>query len=296
MRITRFEDGCGFGAVDTREGDGAWSTIITKLDGWYEGADTKRAMEDRLGDGGFSAPLWRQQRKLTLGVTEWLPSRDATAERARQVSAVFRSGDDGHGRVVVDDPSLGRISTPAVSLDGRPKVIHSERDCRIEYELPLICDDPYLYGEPVQSQAFVQGTGTGLIFPLFDDADGNTTNKLEFGDELPQPATLINTGNATAYPVVTVTGDMRSGFILSLSGDKDGSGPWRIAWQTDTRPGSPVTVDFSGSVTVDGVDQSWALTERGWGGVRPGGAVNFSISPIAAGSGSALMTLRPTYL
>lgn len=288
-----FTDGCGLTIrADDRIGTDSW---VSRVDGWFDGADVRTNKADRLGDGIFSSDLWRSGRTLTLAGTQKFKTGTETVAFARRLSAAFRSGQEGNGSLrVVDD--TGELWALGLALDGRPKVAHDIVFNRVEYELPLLSPDPYLYGNPTQSQAFVQGTGTGLIFPLFDDAEGSTTNVLEFGDEQPPPATLINTGNATAYPVVTVTGDMRSGFILSLSGDKDDSGPWRIAWQTDTRPGSPVTVDFSGSVTVDGVDQSWALTERGWGGVRPGGRVDFAISPIAAGSGSALMTLRPTYL
>lgn len=270
-------------------------TILSKLDGWYGVEVRSPDSVARLGDGVFPRHLWRTERKITLaGITVGLSDTEAWSF-SRQISSLFQSGTDRSGLLTVTDRP-GTTLTAGVQLDGAPKVALLPEYGWVRWELPLVAPDPYLYGEPVQSQAFVQGTGTGLIYPLFDDAEGNTTNVLEFGDEQPPPATLINTGNAVAYPVVTVTGDMRSGFILSLSGDKDDPGPWRIAWQTDTRPYSPVTVDFSGSVTVDGVDQSWALTERGWGGVRPGGAVSFSISPIAAGSGSALMTLRPTFL
>ena len=292
-RWVEFHDGNGFSLHGEAHHEA--TCIVTELSGWFEGAEVRQERTERLGDGEFPSYMWRKGRDFNLAVLERFETQQQVIDRARAISAVFRSGEPGHGWITADFEGK-RLTAVDVGLDKRPRVTQNLDNLSIRYELPLFSTDSYLYGEPVQSQAFVQGTGTGLIFPLFDDADGNTTNKLEFGDEQPPPATLINTGNATAYPVVTVTGDMRSGFILSLSGDKDDSGPWRIAWQSDTRPFSPVTVDFSGSVVVDGVDQSWALTERGWGGVRPGGAVSFTISPIAAGSGSALMTLRPTYL
>lgn len=288
-----FTDGCGLTIrADDRIGTDSW---VSRVDGWFDGADIRADEQDRMGDGAFPVTLWRKGRTLTLAGTRKFKSGEETVRFARQLSAAFRSGTEGNGSLrVVDD--TGDLRALGLALDGRPKVAHDTVFNRVEYELPLIAPDPYLYGDPLLTQAFVQGTGTGLIFPLFDDAAGNTTNVLEFGDEQPPPVTLVNAGNAVAYPVVTVTGDMRSGFVLTLSGDKDDAGPWRVAWQMDTRPQSPVLVDFSGSVTVDGVDQSWALTERGWGGVRPGGKVTLSITPIAAGSGSAILSLRPTYL
>lgn len=295
----RFDDGCGF-VLDTINQPGA-DVIVQKVDGWY-GVAPKSEHISRITDGNFPGLLWREGRRLTLGVWEYHTSRESVESRARQVAAVFRSGEVGDGTLTVSGITEA-LTAEQIALDGEPKVdtelgVPGLRAARVMWELPLIAHDPYLYGERQVTTAFTRGAGMGLEYPLHDDQDtGVTTGVWEYGDPLPAAATLTNRGTHPAYPIIHVTGDMRSGFILRISGDRhEGRGGWGVTYASDVPDGQTVVVDMAGSVTVDGMDRSWALTQRDWGGVAPGGRVTVSLQPIAQGQGAAQISLYSTYL
>lgn len=293
VHVVDFTDGCGVELHAVHRP--LTPCVVTKIDGWFDGGEVRTAWVSRVTDGVFPDELWRGGRKLTLGVTEWLETEQEVERRAREISGVFRSGRAGDGELTVSG-IVDELSAVSLALDGQPKVARFLRAGRIEWELPLLAPDPYLYGPVQATTAFTPGTGEGLVYPLFDDDAGNTTGVLEFGESAPPAATLVNTGNAVAYPTIEVVGDMRSGFDLALAGDQTTSGRWGVTYRGDVRPAAPVTVDMAGRVLVNDVDQSWALTRRDWGGVEPGGSVTVTISPAAGGAGTARLSLRPTYL
>lgn len=273
-------------------------TVVTKLEGWFGGVTIRNNHVERLGDGLFAADMRRGGRKLTLGVFEKYDSERAVLERARQISGAYRSGEPGNGVLSVTTDFTGELSAIGVALDGEPRIVHDLDRLIVQWELPLVCPDPALHGPLQETAAFTPNLGAGLEFVLFDDDDGPvTTGVLEFGDQPPAAATLVNAGNAPAFPVVTVVGEMTSGFRLRLTGDKDRPGPWGVTWASAVRADSgPVVVDMSGAITVGGVDQSWAATQRDWGGVEPGGVCSVSIEPLAGGWGEARLQLRSAWI
>ncbi|OYO16640.1 hypothetical protein CGZ93_17930 [Enemella dayhoffiae] len=198
----------------------------------------------------------------------------------------------GSGVLTVAD-EFDTISAVSLALDGNRKVRYSVDSCMVEWELPLISPDPYLYGVPQAMRIVTPGAGRGLVWPLFRNKAGQQIGRLDWGtpDES-DTEPLTNTGNATAYPVVRVHGNFPAGFELVLA-----AGGWhRIVFNADIR-GREIVVDFAGSVTVDGVDMTWALSERGWAGVEPGQQMSASIRSLSAeGSGTADVELRATYL
>lgn len=288
MRVTTFDDGCGFTATDVMVGSD-WQSIITKLDGWYEGTDTRTEKVERLGDGIFPVSLLRGGRPLTLAASERFRTRAECVARARQVSAVFRSGEAGHGTVTVADPDLGTMTAELVALDGRPKVVHDERSFLVEWELPLMAADPHLYGTEQAGQIHTVGAGVGLVFPFFDDDNGVTTGVLEFGATRQRPLTLTNYGNATAYPRFEVIGDFPTGFRITMNG-------CRVEYIAESFSRQPVTVDMSGSVTVGGSDRTYNLSAREWVGIDPGRSASPELEPLGLGEGYANVTFRSRYL
>lgn len=293
MRLIKFSDGAGvsFTAEDNRDA----SAIVADLAGWYEGADIRQQEVSRLQDGSFPTTLWREKRTLTMSGVFNCADEAETRRAARMLSGVFRSGCAGNGTISVSGGEADELSAFEVRLDGRPKVALDLLACHVNFQLPLAATDPYLYGAEQKTMAYTSAFGAGLEYPLFDDEDtGVTTGFLEFGDAPPSAAVLTNTGNAIAYPRITVEGEFRSGFTVVLNGDIEGEG--RVTWRGNVTAQSPATVDFTGSVFQSGFDQSWALTERGWGGIKPGGSASFTLIPISDGTGLATMSLRPTYL
>lgn len=267
--------------------------VVTEFTGWLEGAEVRRERVERLGDGEFPSMVHRIGRDFNLAVLERFEQARDVIVRAREVSSVFRSGEAGRGTLRAWFEGTEVLESVDVALDKRPRVRQNLDNLTLTYELPLYSPDPYLYGEVQSRRIVTAGAGRGLVWPLFRNKAGAQVGRLDWGapDES-DISPLANTGNATAYPVVRVSGNFPAGFELSLT-----AGDWhRIVFNADVR-GREIVVDFSGSVTVDGVDMSWALSERGWAGVEPGQQATAAIRSLSAeGSGVAHVELRPTYL
>ena len=289
MRTLAFTAGHGLAFTATRLGESAdpqARTRVVKLEGWVYGTTPGTEWVQRLSDGLFPAETRHGGRKLTLGAREWFSTPRETITRAREVGASFPSG-FGIGSLTVSD-EFGVVSALGLSIDGNRKVRYSVDSGMVEWELPLISPEPYLYGE-AQRGHISTALGGDLVFPLFDDATGVTTGIVEWGEIRTASVTLTNTGNATAYPVLTVSGEMSGGFVLDVGGR-------RIVYELPVSPQSPVVVDMRGSVTAGGSDQSWALAVREWSGVEPGQSVTPQLRALSGGDGWAEVELRPTYL
>lgn len=285
--------------------------VFTKLDGWL-GTPIRVDKNPMWQDGTHVGQLWREGRPLTIaGFHRFCdaPNRADEAERLRRaISGAFRSGQSGDGLVRVTEESTG-ISLEAhnVQLDGAPRfrVDGTDGDYMVTWELPLFAGDPLLYEHrqtPFLAQLYTPGADSGLEYALFDDADGVTTGFLEFtGEKDVAVVPLTNWGNAVAYPQVTVQGNFPSGFRLVLTGDgpalRDGTrAPWEVTYRGEVLPSLEVTVDMSGMLLIDGIDQSWAVSDPHWGGVEPGGTVTGKLVGVAGGLGQATMTLTPAYI
>lgn len=286
-QVMVLDDGAGHRlSLDTSESN----DILLRLEGWYGGASVRRDDTARLTDGLFDTRILRGERKLTLRALVQRLSPSEMESYERTLSGLFPSGGPTGSLSLTN---LNGTLTAGVQLDGPVKVDANLDYGWVEWELPLICPDPYLYGEVQSRRIVTAGAGRGLVWPLFRNKAGAQVGRLDWGapDES-DTSPLTNTGNATAYPVVRVSGNFPAGFELSLT-----AGDWhRIVFNADVR-GREIVVDFSGSVTVDGVDMSWALSERGWAGVEPGQQATAAIRSLSAeGSGVAHVELRPTYL
>lgn len=272
--------------------------LLTKLDGFYGGSEFRLERTSRLGDGLFNSGTNRNGRKLTLAGVASFATGEETEAFARMLSGLFLS--DSHYHIekqsgwLEAENSNGILRAHRVEPDGEIKIQTQIVQCWVRFEIPLLCPDPYLYGPLQQTMAFTAGAGGGLEYVLFDDETATTTGVLEFGaGAVEGAASLVNTGNAVAYPVVEVVGDFPSGFELRFSGD--GPSRWGVTWAGMLSRQEPAWVDMSGSVSVGKLDQSRYLTERFWGGVRPGGQVTVSVFANSGGSGSARLTLLPAY-
>lgn len=279
--------------------------VFTKLDGWI-GTDTRLDVNPMWQDGTHVGQLWREGRKLTVGGYHRLDCdlehlADEQNRLRRAVAGAFRSGTYGEGFIRVTEEDTGvTLEARGVQLDGAPRfrVGGEDGDRAVSWELPLIAGDPLLYEwrpVPYILTAYTSGLDAGLEYALFDDADGNTTGFLEFSGERDSTSgELVNWGTAVTYPQVLVSGVFPSGFRVVLYGETQK--PWEVTYRGEITAASETVVDFSGSVLVNGVDQSWAVTDPKWGGVEPGEAVTVRIEGISGGVGMATLLLEPAYL
>lgn len=285
-----------------RPGD---ADVFTKLDGWY-GADTRLDVNPMWQDGTHVGQLWREGRKLTVAGRHKIECDSASVEDEqnrirRAIAGAFRSGTYGDGFVRVTEETTGvTLEARHVQLDGTPRFKLGGEDGpqTVSWELPLLAGDPLLYEYspvPYVLTAYTSGLDAGLEYPLFDDAEGNTTGFLEFSGERDSTLdALTNWGTAVTYPKVFIAGVFPSGFRVVIHSSQEK--PWEVTYRSEITTASEVVVDFSGSVMVNGVDQSWAVVNPRWGGVEPGEAVTVTIEGVAGGVGMAQLLLEPAYL
>ncbi|WIY84338.1 hypothetical protein [Propionimicrobium sp. PCR01-08-3] len=112
---------------------------------------------------------------------------------------------------------------------------------------------------------------------------------LSFGAARNVQRQLTNDGNATAYPTFTVEVDDGSGFRLT-------DGEHVVEWVGACSKTVPVTVDMGGTVTVNGLDRSVQLSRADWFGVPPHGSITVRLETLQGGTGSALATVRDTWI
>ena len=270
------------GLTLTASGDSAVGDIgLLSLAGWLDGVGVSAHRVDRLGDGTLTAVSRRTGRTLTITGRSRCASAEAAIVHARELAGML-----SYGVGTLSVTQAGEMLTSHVRLDGAPKVSdrwHMLR--RVDWEFPLHADDPHLYGPPQSAHLIQSGTGVGMRFPMFAEADGGV---MSFGTAVMQDAPLSNPGNATAYPTYVVTGDLPSGFTLA-------QGDGLVRYDASCTSDAPVTVDMSGSVTVCGLDRTWLCGVARWAGVQPGETVHPMFSA-PQGGGWAEATIYPTWI
>ena len=267
--------------VEASINDPRATSILSTL-GLYGGLGVRVDKQDRLTDGTVPARVARTGRSWTPGGRIIGLSDQGVVEWALRIGGLFGGSDnDSTGLLEITQGDLQLHAE--VQLDGEPKVDAARDLGYVVWEMPLYSPDPHLYGAARTMQLRPVDTGAGFVWPGF--ADGFADWGVSGGDE----AQLTNAGNAAALPTVTVTVDDGSGFRLS-------SGARSVEWVGACSRSVPVVVDMDGRVLVGGVDRSAQLVRREWLSVPPRGVVSMSLSTLSGGGGSAIATVRDTWI
>ena len=266
--------------VEASINDPRATSILSTL-GLYGGLGVRADKQDRLTDGTVPARVARTGRSWTPGGRIIGLSDQGVVDWALRIGGLFGGSDnDSSGLLEITQGDLQLHAE--VQLDGEPKIDAARDLGYVVWEIPLYSPDPHLYGSPQSVLLTQQGAGVGLRFPLFGGG------VLSFGAAVAQDAALQNPGNATAYPVYEVTGDLPSGFTIS-------QGAGVVRYEGACTADAPVTVDMSGSVSVTGQDRTWLCGEARWAGISPGETVSPAFSA-PQGSGTCEATIYPTWI
>lgn len=267
--------------VEASINDPRATSILSTL-GLYGGLGVRVDKQDRLTDGTVPARIARTGRAWTAGGRIIGLSDQGVVEWALRIGGLFGGSDnDSTGLLEITQRDLQLHAE--VQLDGEPKIDAARDLGYVVWEMPLYSPDPHLYGAARTMQLRPVDAGAGFVWPGF--ADGFADWGVSGGDE----AQLTNAGNAAALPTVTVTVDDGSGFRLS-------SGARSVEWVGACSRSVPVVVDMAGRVLVGGVDRSAQLVRREWLSVPPRGVVSMSLSTLSGGGGSAIATVRDTWI
>ncbi|MFI8597692.1 hypothetical protein ACIGDM_10300 [Rothia koreensis] len=262
---------------------------IKEVDGWLGGVDVHAENTQRtLSHGLFPAPSLRTGRTMTLeGYLFFSGERDRTIAE-RFISGILGDGEFGS---LVYEVEGARALSSTVKLDGAIKVTYYQLDT-LEFQIPLIAADPFLYGEDQRFQVYPAGYGIGLRYPLFGSTEGGVEEVISYGTANPNTKAVIeNRGNATAYPLIRIVGDMPSGFVLHDSAGHT------IEYRSPVWTQSPVEVNnHDGAIYQNNLDQSARATRRQWFNIPAGGTNTVRITALQSGDGYADIIHNDTYL
>lgn len=229
--------------------------VLTRLDGWFSPAGTRREGTSRLwAHGTFSERGWRDQRLISLGGHIFTNTRTEAANMTDTLSAALADGTAG--QFIVEDTDLGRraatvyiTGTPTVSWDGNLDIF---------FAIDMVAPDPRKYGDLLSVSTLAAAPGGGLVMDLFT---GTNEGVLDFGGAgIPGTATLENIGTAETAPTFTVTGYAPGFTITNVTTGA------RLIYSETIAAGQSITINAAdGSVLLDGyADRSAYLTRREW--------------------------------
>lgn len=254
--------------------------VLTRLDGWFSPAGTRRESTPRLwAHGTFSERGWRDQRIITVGGHIFTDTRAEAAAMTDTLAAALADGTAG--TFSVDDADLG-YREATVFIEGKPDVIwDGGRD--VFFMIDMTAPDPRKYGQAVSLTTLAAAPGGGLIWDLFT---GNNAGVLDFGaSDTPGTVTFENTGTADTPPIFTVSG-YAPGFTIT----EVASGA-RLVYTDTVAAGQSVTINAAdGSVLLNGyADRSPYLIRREW--TRVPGRTRQTYLFESSGNSGASMTL-----
>lgn len=261
--------------------------VLTRLDGWFSPAGTRRNSTDRLwAHGTFSERGWRDQRIITVGGHIFTDTRAEAAALTDTLAAALADGTAG--KFIVNDADLG-YREATVYISGNPDVIW-DGHLDISFMIDMVAPDPRKYGLPVTVTTPAAAPGGGLVFDLFTGS--TNSGVLDFGTAgTPGTATVENFGTADTSPIFTVTGYAPSFTITeTLSGA-------RLVYSDTLPAGQRLVINAAdGSVLLDGyADRSAALSRREWTRI-PGRTRNTCLFESPGNSGAQMtLEMRPAW-
>lgn len=228
-----------------------WKLI--KLDGWFDGWEGSGTVDQRSqADGAWVSPQYATPRVIHIGGSLRAGSWDGvTRAWDRLLSQVpFRN-------LTALEVSTGEGSVPEMTALVRQheKPLLDRHDTRAGFSLSLLAPDPRKYGVLATKSLVLPILSGGIVPPL-------TPPFTVTGSTSVSQATLVNSGNTTSYPVLTITGPCPPATIVNLTT----SDAIRVV---DAVPaGQSLTIDVLAGTAVTGGQSRRVLGS--WWGLRPG--------------------------
>lgn len=264
-----------------RGGETRW--FVEDVAGWYGGSGVRSESTAKLGHGTFHSRGYREGRTLT--VHGWVECENADLRdwHERNLSGLMW---DGKWGTLTCFDGVDTLTT-RVRLDGAPQIVNIGVTT-LQFNIPLVSESAFLYGEWRESNLRPAYAGVGFDFPPLSEDRGHG-QIITFGEGLASDDLIWNDGNADAWPQFEVHGNFPGGIAVSVDG-RELSYPWPIY------PGTPVVFDESGALRIGGVDQSHLLAKRDWASVAPKSISRVAMHPLRGGTGWASAWHRDTYI
>ncbi|MEV8180335.1 hypothetical protein [Specibacter sp. NPDC078692] len=243
-----------------------YGTCSARLDGWMGRPKSKGASSSRAtSHGSVSLPKFNDTRIVTVTGLMEAKSHDDLHEWMDRVNGLLL----GSGPVVGDQLGGGRLIVAGhgstrwadVKWDDGTEM-ESITDTLASYQLRLEAVDSNKYGE---TRSFTIPSGGSLV-------------------------TTFQRGNASAYPVVVVSGSMPGGYEFATAGGTT----FRVTRALTS--GTPHTIDMrNGSLKVGSSYVSLGVAEAGIYRIFQAAQVPVRLTAITTGSGTATAYVTDTY-
>lgn len=267
-------------------GDGSNGIDVRTIKGWWSTPDSKVSMTAReSGDGSHDVEgrsVLYASRTVTI---ECVAHGRNRTEVEQQVESLLWMA---HGLVrlrVVDEDSDTCVEGFVTVEVKDGKVTRNEEDVTVTVR----CPRPERLSTNV-SVGFMNPSSQGFGGLVYDS--GVLRYPLKYGDgaeAMRSVCTVSNEGTSEAYPVIYASGDMPNGFAITNQATGE-----QLVYSQPVGS-SVVEIDCrSRTASVNGVDVTRSVTQRGFPTVPAGGSLTLSLS--ADGIGTIEVASRGTYI
>ena len=274
----------GGGAVRLGPPGGAPGLHASGLAGWYGTPDGKWPLTERqLGDGAFAIePSQVAYSSRIVTVDGYALGRT----RAEALSSLAPLGAMAHRLVsiAVDDGVAETYATGALTAE----VGKGVRGGAVTFTLTIVCPDPRRYSTQMLSATLVPG---GNADGGLDLTEERLAWPLAWGESAASHsvATLHNAGTATAYPTISIRGDISDVTIAEPATGRELSISGYIGW-------NPIVLDcLSRTASIGGVDVTRRLGRRDFPTIAPCGDTTLALM-CSGTNGSVSIEWHDTYI
>ena len=274
----------GGGAVRLGPPGGAPGLHASGLAGWYGTPDGKWDLTERqLGDGAFAIePSQVAYSSRIVTVDGYALGRT----RAEALSSLAPLGAMAHRLVsiAVDDGVAETYATGALTAE----VGKGVRGGAVTFTLTIVCPDPRRYSTQMLSATLVPG---GNADGGLDLTEERLAWPLAWGESAASHsvATLHNAGTATAYPTISIRGDISDVTIAEPATGRELSISGYIGW-------NPIVLDcLSRTASIGGVDVTRRLGRRDFPTIAPCGDTTLALM-CSGTNGSVSIEWHDTYI
>jgi hypothetical protein len=263
-----------------------WASTIE--DGSSTPPPKLRATNRPYGHGGYRARSYWGPKRFTIEGAVECTNGLAAEVAADLIRGLFSSGDP------ISYARKSRLGTRLlqVELSDRLGVDVLPGGYTVKFQIPLKANDPRYLDSVVQtSQATVGAASTSGL----DWANGGldwANGGLDWGVDASSGILLMaNTGNADAYPSITITGPITNPSITDPATGRV------VAYTGLVDVGQTLTIDmspFTRAVTLNGIDRISALSSAQWITIPP--STTRLLQFAGSGAGTATATLRSAWV
>ena len=261
------------------------SLFAEKLKGWWSTPQAKVSMTElSQGDGAHAiseSDVLYSSRTVTLDVL-------ARGRRRSEVQEAMESLLWMAHRIVtlrVADASSDTYARGYIEVESGSGKALGHRE---ELTVTIVCPDPRRYGTETLSATLVPGGNSDGGLDLTEE---RLSWPLAWGESAASHsvATLHNSGTSTAYPTISIRGDIRDVTIAEPATGRELSIPGYIGW-------NPIVLDcLSRTASISGVDVTRRLGRRDFPSIAPGGDTTLALM-CSGTNGSVSIEWHDTYI